>query len=91
MPIVVMLIILTGSFKYTGGAPVISGFKTTDACRRAIPRVEKYYDNIEKTQCFSFPSQWEPDKVQNVLSFPGRTSLSRYSPVPQARLTQAGG
>jgi hypothetical protein len=57
MPIIVMLIVLTGSFQFTGGAPVISGFKTIGACQRAIPTVRKLYDNIEKIQCISLPSQ----------------------------------
>lgn len=57
MPIIVMLVVLTGSFRFTGGAPVISGFKTIEACQRSIPTVEKIYDNIEKIECISLPSQ----------------------------------
>ena len=51
MPIIVMIITLSGSYGFTGGAPVIQGFKTVAACERAIPIVRKVYGAVEKVQC----------------------------------------
>ena len=57
MPIVVMLFTLSGSFGFTGGAPVISGFATIAACERAIPRIRQFYGSATKVECVSFPSE----------------------------------
>jgi hypothetical protein len=57
MPIIVMIIVLTGSFHFPGGAPVIQGFQTISACEAAIPDVRKVYDGISKIECIALPSR----------------------------------
>ncbi len=53
IPLIVMLLTLSGSYGYTGGAPVIQGFETLAACERAIPAVRQFYGDarVEKAQC----------------------------------------
>lgn len=57
MPIVVMIIVLTGSYGFTGGAPIIQGFKTLAACERSIPAVKQVYNNVDKIQCLALPPE----------------------------------
>ena len=57
MPIIAMLITLTGSYNYTGGGPVIQGFHTAAACEAAISAVRAFYGSVKKVRCLSFPSQ----------------------------------
>ena len=58
MPVIVMLITLSGSYGFTGGAPVIQGFKTTAACEQAIPAIKEFYgpNDVKKIQCVALPS-----------------------------------
>lgn len=57
MQIIVMIIVLSGSYGFTGGAPIIQGFKTIAACERAIPVVKKTYSNVEKIQCLALSQE----------------------------------
>lgn len=57
MPIIVMLIVLSGSYDFTGGGPVIQGFQTVAACEAAIPSMRAFYGPVKKIQCVSIPSQ----------------------------------
>ena len=51
MQLFVMLITLSGSFGFTGGAPVIQGFHSLAACEKAIPAVRAGYPSADKVQC----------------------------------------
>jgi hypothetical protein len=59
MPLIIMLVTLSGSYGFTGGAPVIQGFKTIAACERAIPTIRQFYGKgtVKKAQCFSLASE----------------------------------
>ncbi len=57
MTVIVMLLTLSGSYGFTGGAPVIQGFRTMEACERAIPAVKRFYGTVDKIQCVSLPAQ----------------------------------
>jgi hypothetical protein len=59
MPLIVMLLTLSGSYGFTGGAPVIQGFKTLAGCERAIPTVRQFYGKgtVEKAQCLSLAAE----------------------------------
>ena len=52
-----MIIVLSGSYGFTGGAPIIQGFTTIAACERAIPVVKKTYSNVEKIQCLALSQE----------------------------------
>lgn len=56
MSIFVMLITLSGSYGFTGGAPVIQGFHSLAACQAAIPKVSEFYKSTVKVECLSLPS-----------------------------------
>ena len=56
IPIIAMLVTLTGGYGFTGGGPVIQGFRTVAACEAAIPAVRTFYGSVEKIQCLSLPS-----------------------------------
>jgi len=57
MPIILMLLTLSGSYGFTGGTTVIQGFKTIEACPRAIPVIREFYRSIKKVQCVSLPTE----------------------------------
>lgn len=52
-----MLITPTGSYSYTGGGPVIQGFRTMAACEAAVPTGRAFYGSVQKPQCLSFRSR----------------------------------
>ncbi len=56
MPLFVLLITLSGSYGFTGGAPVIQGFHSIEACQRAIPAVQKFYASVDKIECLTLPA-----------------------------------
>lgn len=57
MPIIVMIITLTGSYGYTGGGPVIQGFTSIKACEKAIPLVHGVYaERVDRIKCIAIPN-----------------------------------
>lgn len=57
MPIIVMIITLTGSYGYTGGGPVIQGFSSIKACEKAIPLIHGVYaGKAEQIRCIAIPN-----------------------------------
>ena len=56
MSLFVMLITLSGSFGFTGGAPVIQGFRSLVAWEKAIPTVREAYPTADKVRCVELPA-----------------------------------
>lgn len=56
MQMFVMLITLSGSYGFTGGAPVIQGFHSIAACTKAIPAVRAVYKSADKIECVALPA-----------------------------------